>query len=147
MYIKGGLCTSIASAQVDGTLEKALVYNNSTNGETFKNFYYSAQTDMYIVVCGKYYNQTLIKVGRDCAIAKLEDSISKLEDSLFRKFHSGIYIYPFRAIVGKRVMLYKDSIASGLKPSNVYQVDCVRGDNMQNYSWNALSFLPETAGE
>jgi len=146
VHTRGGLNTVIAKAENDGTLIESLVYNDAIDGEVYRDFYYTASTDMYIVVCGKYTSGTYIKVGVKVALSSFETDVNKIIEPL-RKFHSGIYIYPFRAIVGKRYIFYKDSIASGLKPSQSYQVDCVDGDGMENYTWNTLSYLPNAAGE
>ena len=145
VFTRGGLMTVIASCDENGNLLSSLVYSDYTDGEVQRNYHYTADTDMYVVFCG--YNRL-----NDIRVDVFNDNtgifrrVELLEEKTESNYHNGIYLYPFRAIVGKRVVLYKDSIACGLKPSCNYQVDCVKGDDTQNYTRNALSYLPTTTG-
>lgn len=145
VHTRGGLNTVIASSDNSGNLLEALVFNDNFTGDDIREFFYTANSDMYVVVSGyNAYNDfaTYIFTEESGFLRRFE----LLEEKTKDVYHNGIYLYPFRAIVGKRVVLYKDSIVCGLKPSCNYQVGCIKGDNTQNYTRETLSYLPTNAG-
>lgn len=145
VHTRGGQNTVIASCDEGGVLLESLVFNDNYGGEIMREFFYTADSDMYVVVSG--YNRyddfaVYIYTGESGILRRLE----LLEEKTKDVYHNGIYLYPFRAIVGKRVVLYKDSIVCGLKPSCNYQIDCIKGDDTQNYTRETLSYLPNATG-
>lgn len=132
---RGGLFSVITECDENGVLLRSLVYSPYRTGDISRIYQYTANADMYVVVNGR--------TGFTINIGGVENFLGETETG---PFHCGIYLYPFRAIVGKRVILYKDSVCSGLKPTENYQVDCIKEDTTENYTWNALSFVPASAG-
>lgn len=58
-----------------------------------------------------------------------------------RKNYSGIYVYPFRSVIGKTEYLYKESLFTGLNPNCNYEVrSSVNSKKPNNYSGKALSY-------
>lgn len=138
---RGGLMSVVTRCSSTGDLLECLVFSSYTNGDISRVYQYTADNDMYVAICGRD-GMTVEIFG---AGVGLIPQVSAL-NSMLGGYRCGVYLYPFKAIVGKRVILYKDSIASGLKPSCNFQVDCRPGDNTQNYTTAALSYLPTTAG-
>lgn len=132
----------ITQCDATGTLTKVLVFSDWYSGDQLHEHRYTADADMYVVVNGR----TGMSVRVHDAMSGVLPTVSDINQKV-NGYYCGIYLYPFRTIVGKRVWLFKDSIASGLKPSYNFQVDSAYRDNgLENYTDAALSYLPMTAG-
>ena len=132
----------IVQCDANGTLTKVLVFSDWYLGDQLHEHRYTADADMYVVVNGR----TGMSVRVHDAMSGILPTVSDINQKV-NGYYCGIYLYPFRAIVGKRVFLFKDSIASGMKPSYNFQVDSAYRDNgLENYTDAALSYLPTAAG-
>ena len=131
----------ITQCDATGTLLKVLVFSDWYLGDQLHEHRYTADADLYVVVKGR----TGMTVKVHDAVSGVLPTVSDIDQKV-NSYYCGIYLYPFRTIVGKRVWLFKDSVASGLKPSYNFQVDSTDGDLLENYTDAALSYLPTAAG-
>ena len=131
----------ITQCDSEGALLRVLVFSDYYSGDQLHEHRYTADKDMYVVVNGRTGMSVRVYDSMSGVLPTMSDINKKVND-----YYCGIYLYPFRTIVGKRVWLFKDSIASGLKPSYNFQVDSAYRDNLENYTDAALSYLPTAAG-
>ena len=131
----------ITQCDSEGTLLRVLVFSDWYAGDVWHEHRYTADKDMYVVVNGRTGMTVRVYDSMSGVLQTLSDINKKVNG-----YYCGIYLYPFRTIVGKRVWLFKESIASGMNPLYNFQVESPKGDLLENYTNAALSYLPTTAG-
>lgn len=131
----------ITQCDSEGTLLRVLVFSDWYVGDVWHEHRYTADKDMYVVVNGRTGMTVRVYDSMSGVLQTLSDINQKVNG-----YYCGIYLYPFRTIVGKRVWLFKESIASGMNPLYNFQVESPKGDLLENYTNAALSYLPTTAG-
>lgn len=119
---------------------RGLVFSDYTSAAVYGEYTYIADEDMLVVVCGIQNDDEPLTVTIGGDIIEKIDNLTQ--------YHCGIYLYPFRAIVGKPLSIYKESVVSGLRPLYNYTVQTAfaQSDPIDDYSKYSIRVNPASAG-